>query len=451
MAQKPTQFCTECGMPTSVDQRFCSNCGSVIKASSNDPTVIASGQFSSTGATHPNTYAPGNQPLTGSDPYLTRDQSMPPPPPTSATYNPYAVNAPGGPQTYEQNQSANMPAASYSPPPGTYNPVPSYAQAKKSNGCLITSLVLLLILAVGIGGFIFLKAPFAPSQSHNQIGGTNGTTVSGGSNSGTATQTSDSHTERLGLKLTFASIQTTIVTVQFAKNFADDSSTAAQAGIVRLNLHEVNNSAGNPRYLETDVLLLILPDGTTVQSTSQQQDISPDAGVSRDNWIDFALNHAVRLDQLTLRFGTPSQQQMDVPLQTTANLSKYQDRTSSPNLQFQYNSLDWTLKNAVLSYSYNDRQATTGNLYVVVTFAVSNNTSGNAAIFPNDIMRVQAGSSTQAPDSYDFPYSVPSHGTGGGVVGFLVPQGATSFTLILLGNASVNPPVAQVTQTFQIR
>lgn len=453
MTQQPTQFCTECGAPGPLDQRFCSNCGSAMKASPNDPTIAASGQFSTMGATLQNTNRPVAQANTSADPYMTRNQdnTPPPPPPTSGAYNPYTPNAPGGPQAYAQNIST--PVNTNPPTPGMYNPVPSYAQAKKSHGCLITSIVLLLILAAGIGGFVFLKMPFTHSQANGNTPNTNGTSTSGGSTggtTGTAGTTNGAHTEQLNLKLTFASIQTTIISVQSASSFADDPAGSNQPEIVRLNLHEVNSTANNSNYLESDVLRLILPDGTSTQSANQQQNISPNAGVSRDNWIDFPLTHAVRLDQLTLRIGTPAQHQMDVPLKATANLSKYQDKTSNPNTQFQYNGLDWTFKNATLSYSYNNRQASTGNLYVIITLSVSNQTASDAAIFPNDFMRMQAGSSTQAPDSYNFQYNTPAHGTNGGVVGFLVPQNATSFTLIMLGNASVNPPVAQVTQTFQI-
>jgi zinc ribbon protein len=464
MAQQPTQFCPECGMPSPKDQRFCSNCGSAIKVSSSDPTVAASslqtsaptvvapGPFAPMGATIPN----AGQANTGADPYLTRDDhhTPPPPPPSASTYNPYTVNAPGGPQVYEQN--ASKPPASYNAPvapmPGMYNPVPPYAQARKSHGCLITSIVLLLILVAGIGGFLALKSRFFPAQANNGTGtpGISRTTTTGGSANGTPTPSGIS-TDPLNLKVTFANIQTTIVSAQSSSNFSDDSSTTGSAGVVRLNLHEVNSSPANPDYIESDVLLLVLPDGSTVQSTNQLHNISPDAGVTRDNWADFPLSRSISLDQLTLRMGTPSQHQMDVSLKANANISKYQDKTSNLNTQFQYNGLNWTLKDATLSYSYGDKQATTGNLYVVVKLAVINPTSSNAAIFPNDIMRMQAGSSTQAPDSYDFPYSVPIQGTGGGVVGFLVPQDATSFTLILLGDTNANPPVAQVTQTFQIQ
>lgn len=457
MVQKPTHFCSECGTPVATGERFCSNCGSATVDNFNAPTIGAANpspttvqaaqQFPTAEATLRNTNPPGAQANTNAAPYATtnQDQTPPPPPPTSGAYNPYTVNAPGGPQAYAQSTTAPDYAA---PTPGVDNPIPPYAQAKKGHGCLTISIVLLLILAIGIGGTLFFRGNFFHSPANSSTSSPSSPTAS----NGTTVSTTGVRTAQLSLKVTFASIQMTIVSVQTARSFADDPSTSNLASdAARLNLHEVNNSPDNPRYLEEDVLLLILPDGTSIKSINQQQGISPDAGVSRDNWIDFALNHPVRLDQLTLRIGTPSQHQMDIPLRANANLSRYLDRTSSPNLQFQYNTVNWTLKSATLSYSYHDKQATAGNLYVFINFALINHTSSDVSIFPNDFMRLQAGSSTQAPDSNTFPYTIAAQGTAEGVAGFLVPQNATSFTLILLGNTSVNPPIAQVTQTFQIQ
>ena len=466
MAQKPTQFCTECGAPLAAGQRFCTNCGATMEINANDPTAAASNSpqaggvnVATSGPTTPNTSPPTMQASTGSDPYLIREQMdlPPPPPPASGAYNPYTSSVPGGPQIYTQN--ASVPSAEYAPPPaptpGTYSTVPPYARARKSHGCLIVSIILLLVLAAGIGGVVFLKTRLTNAingQANNNTPGTISTTGPGGSSTGNTPGTVVRSSEQLNLKFAYSSIEVSVVSAQLANSFADDHSSTGQAGVVRLNLHEANNSAGNPDYLESDVLLLVLPDGSNVQLTNSQQPISPNSGVSRDNWMDFAMNSQIRLDQLSLRVGTSSQHQMTVPLKPGANLSKYQNKSGSPNAQFQYAGLNWTLKTVALSYSFSDNQATAGNLYVIVTLSIVNNTSNDYYIFPSDYMRMQAGGNSAAPNGTPtLPSNVAASGTGEGAVGFLVPQNATSFTLVMLARSDMNPPATQVTQTFQLQ
>lgn len=454
--QKPSLFCTACGAPVPAGQRFCTNCGATIGAGTSDPTVLASGQPQAGAPTLPNANTP---PATQSDndPYKTYTQtSTPPPPPAATAYNPYTASAPGKVQAYSQNASASpgyVPPQPVSVAPGTYAPVPPYAQARKSHGCLITSIVLLLVLAAGIGGVIFWQRSANGPKTGNSPNTHNPTTTnSGGANGGNQGGANSGGTVPLNLKITYASLNITITSVQFASSFSDDHSSNGKAGVVRINLHETNSTVGNPGYLESDALLLMLPDGTTVQSTNQQQAISPDKGVSRDNWVDFPVDSQVTLNQLSLRVGKASQNQMDIPLKPHADLSKFQDRTGNPNAQFQYAGLNWTLQTATLSYSYSDKQATSGNLYVVLTLSVVNNTSSSYTLFPTDVMRIQTGGNSVQPE-YDttLPFSIAASATASGVVGFLVPKDAVSFTLVMLEKPGQTPPVTQVTQAFQIQ
>ena len=473
MAQKPPSFCTECGTPLAADQRFCANCGSAAVPNVSDPTVQASSPsveaaaLPATGPTIPNTNPPAPQASTGNDPFLTREQTdapsvPPPPPPISGAYNPYTVSAPGGPQVYEQEVS--VPAGGYAPPPpvsvtGAPNVVPPYARARKSHACLIVSIILLVVLAGGVGGTILLvryiagKASNLLATSTATLGGPTSSTGGGGSNgAGNNTPTGNARaSEQVSLKITYASIEITINSVQLANSFTDDSNTGGQVGVVRLNLHEANNSTNNPLYLESDVLRLVLPNGNSIQSTNQQHFESPDSGVAQDNWVDFPLDTQVQLNQLRLRIGKSGEQQMDVPLKQGADLGKYKDKSSSPNAQFQYAGMNWTLQTATLSYSYHAQQATAGNLYLILSISVANNTANDMNFFPSDSMRVQASNNSLPPDSNTtLPYTVAASGTANGVVAFLVPQGVTSFTLVMLAQPNGSPPAGQVTQSFQV-
>ncbi len=465
MAQNPAQFCPQCGTPGQAGQRFCSNCGATIGASAAAPTAAASyippapGQAGGSGASEP-TIPDTDQPaLSGQGLYRGSSQSIAPPPPPTA-YNPYENSLPGGPQTYEQNASS---APGYVPPPAgeTYTPapVPTYAQApRRSRGCLVTSFILLLVLAAGVGGYFLVNGLLHKSSSNNNSPNTASTsssnTGSSGGNTGSTTGNSSSagSSEQLNLKITYASLQLTLLSAQFASKFGDDNSSPGQAGMVRINFHENNTTANNPGYLDSDVMLLVLPDGTTVQAIQEQQDISPNAGVSRQNWIDFPVNTQVTLNQLVLRLGKQTENQINIPLQPNADLSKYQDRTSSPNAQFQYAGVNWTLQTATLSYSYADKQATTGNRFVILTLSAKNTSSSSFTDFPNSFMRVQAGGNTVEPESSTtMPYVIASQTTGSGIVAFLVPQGTTSFTLVMLAQPGSSPAINQVTQNFQIQ
>lgn len=495
MAQQPVRFCSECGAPLQAGQRFCTNCGATMSVDAGAPTAASSQTPSPIGeptmaaaptvlpgsgveSVAPTEFAsmptvpdveqpsvPPPPPMGGSNPQRPgfSELTPPPPPPTVGTYNPYAVSAPGGPQTYAQNVSAPgyPPASTSSPgfapvsPGGTYTPVPAYTQKpRRGHGCLITSIVLLVVLAAGIGGFVFLRSrPGTTAQNNGTpttVSNTANTPVSG--NGGNTPTIGTSGLQQLNLKITYANMAITIVSTQIAKSFPDDNASPGSAGVVRVNIQENNATTGNASYLESDAYLLVLPDSSTVRMTNQKQDISPDAGINRPNWLDFPLSSQVTPGQLTLRIGKSTENQMDVPLRPGADLSKYQDKTSSPNAQFQYAGINWTLKTATLSYSYHNKQATTGNLYVIVSLSAVNNTANGFIAGASDYIRLQAAGNSTEPDGYTtIPIEISARTTASGVVAFLMPQGTTSFTLVMLTRPNASPPINQVTQNFQIQ
>jgi hypothetical protein len=478
VALTPGPFCSQCGTPLQGSQRFCTNCGTTISEHANSPTIAASQQaptIASAGQTNAageNTQAatPPNA-QTGGSIYSTRDASLLPPPPPPPIYNPYTNpytnSGPGEQRSYAQT---TVPDA-YTPPPvitppaqaGAYQ-VPAYAQKQKGNrGCATTSIVLLLVLALGIGGYFLIHTLVSashntannnPGSTYTATSGTPGSTVTSTTQGTTpASNSNAASTEQLNLQFTYASISITIVSTQLASSFSDDTSTTAgSGGIVRVNLRENNPTAHNPNYAEGDLALLLFPGGTTAQAGNEKDLISPDAGVNRLNWLDFPLTNQVALKQLTLRVGTSSQSQFDIPLQANADISKYQDKTNSPGTQFKYGPLNITLKTATLSYSYSDNQATTGNRYVIITLAAVNTTTNSVNLYPGNYMRLQAGGNSIEPESGDtLPYSVNASTSASGIVAFLVPQGTTSFTLVLLAQPDASPAISQVTQNFQVQ
>lgn len=469
MAQTPPTACPNCGSPIVEDQRFCTNCGSTMEPGATKQTLAA---FQPPQASVPailpdrpglteSAFAetlPAAQPSSPPASIYAQEGVITPPPPP---YAQYSLISPDGSQNYPQS-SGSSPDYFSPPAVGAYQQVPMYAQKpQRGHGCLIASIILLLILATGIGSSVFVYSRLnTNSNSHNGNTANNGS-HSNSNNGGPSGSTNEitpttgvSSSEQINLKITYASVNITITSAQEASSFSDDNSSPGSAGVVRVNLQENNTTTQNPDYLESDVMLLVLPGSSTIQVSNSEQSISPAAGVNHPNWLDFPINNQVSLNQLTLRIGAANENQMNVPLQPHANLSKYQEKTSSPNAQFKYAGVNWTIKSAMLSYSYADQQATAGNLYAILSFSALNTTSTDFIDNAADYMRLQAGGNTVPPDeTTTLPSDIAANATASGVVAFLVPQDATSFTLIMLAQQDTDntQSTTQATQSFSIR
>jgi hypothetical protein len=190
-----------------------------------------------------------------------------------------------------------------------------------------------------------------------------------------------------------------------------------------------------------------MPDGSIIAPSNEKSFEGPAAGVSQDNWIDFAVtSQNIDLSKLILHYGSATENQMNIPLTPHADLSKYQPKTVTPNATFQYAGMNWTLVSATESLSANGKQASTGMVYVTVALKAVNQSANDFSTYPGDYMRLQSGDSKSPPSDFTIPLSVASQSTGTGVVTFPVPQGGTSFKLLMLAQSQVN--AASV--TFQI-
>ncbi|HEV7235013.1 MAG TPA: hypothetical protein VGN15_02460 [Ktedonobacteraceae bacterium] len=142
---------------------------------------------------------------------------------------------------------------------------------------------------------------------------------------------------------------------------------------------------------------------------------------------------------------------MLIPLKAGADISKYQPKTSTPDTKFQYAGLSWTLKSATESYSIAGNQATQGNVYITIALNIANSTSNNYSAYYADIARLTAGSSTNAPTSDSNLPTIASQSNGSATLVFLVPQGNTSYTLMMLAKPSDSPPIQGVPVSFTIQ
>ena len=269
-----------------------------------------------------------------------------------------------------------------------------------------------------------------------------------GSN-GNTPNTGGPTTVPLNLKFTYSSVDITLVSVQQASSFPDD--TSAPQGGIRVATMESNSTTNNVRYAYSDIIRLVMPDGSIIAPSNEKYYEGPAAGVSQDNWIDFPVtSQNIDLSKLILRYGSATENQMDIPLASNADLSKYQPRTVTPNSTFQYAGMNWTLVSATESLSANGQQASTGMVYVTVTLKAVNSSANNFSAYPGDYMRLQSGDSKSPPSDFTFPTSVASQSNGTGTVTFAIPQGGTSFTLLMLAQQS-SPPINAASVTFQIQ
>jgi zinc-ribbon domain len=491
------RFCSECGKPLEAGHRFCTNCGATTSGEADVRTTLTSDQTvltnehaqspqsqvpasqvhsDSTASTiiTPHVNAPGvaNTPVQSHIPI-----SSPETPGVSGTS--YSTVPTSGDQFYEQATDADVippppppdsfisapqeaPAAPYytpsRQPKGT---VPAYAQApKRSRGCLITSIVLLLVLVLGgSGGFYFIRHNNSNVSSQNgntssgQQNASNGSTPTSVATSGSKGNTPGSGgptTVPLNLKFTYSSVDITLVSVQQASSFSDD--TSAPQGGVRVTMMEANSTTNNASFLYSDVVRLIMPDGSVNAPINEKNSVGPGAGISRDNWIDFVVtSQNVDLGKLVLRFGSATENQMNIPLVAGTDLSKYQSKAVTPNSTFQYAGLHWTLSSATESLSANGKQAATGVVYVMVTLKAVNSSANGFSGIPTDYMRLQSGDSKNPPTTdYTFPISVASQSSATGTVTFPITQGGTSFTLLLLAQQA-STPINAASVTFQIQ
>ena len=395
MAQSIPPHCPRCGTPTVAGQRFCANCGLVMR-----PTITAD-------------HAIDNPAI-----------------PTQATsFTTPAQQQQSGSQ-FGWNQALQQPAMPQSASPEPLFPMPSTPTKRRRSGRFGLLLVLLLLLLlIGIGSYVAINL------------------LHGGS-AGGGTQPPITSTP-LNTTVTYAGVTLTIVDAQQADSFIHDPNTATD-GMVRLTIQEQNPSASRVSWLYSDIARILLPDKNVVSPTFVNATVGIAPGATQHSIVDFAVPHSDKLNQLTLLLGATNEAQLSIPLVAHVNLSKYAPRSVSLNGQMVYLGLNYTLTKATSQLSIAGQQASKGKVFVEVTLSVANTLSQLA--IPGsayDYIRLQSGTTTATPVNTTLPVSFDTGVTDKiGTVTFLVPNGSTAFTLVLLPQSQNG--ITQASTDFQI-
>ncbi len=399
MTQTTTHSCANCGSSVPENMRFCPNCGT-----------------------------------------LAGIPQAPPPPPVDA-YAPTQRVAPFTAYPPQNNQSA------YQPPVQSVQPPPAYARPQKnsSRGMLkVAVILLLLILVLGTAGYFAFHA--LTSRGGNTA------------RTGTASETTPTQapliTTPINTTVNYASVNITIINAQQATSFADDTGTPAQ-GVVRLNLHAVQSDVDNvysvsaPAYAYGESFALLLPGGSKVALGGYKDISGPAQKGEQTTWLDFPASTGLRVGQMTLQIGKDTEEQLQVPLTGHADLSQYQPKQSSPNLRVPFGSMFWTLKTATLKLSDSGTQVDKGMRFLVLSFSLDNPGTDGLNAFPPDYIRLQYGGTTIVLDQAVIGDAAAGTTNTPGMVSFLVPQGTTAATFILLPGHTPGA-TTQATIPFQI-
>jgi hypothetical protein len=429
MSQASGRHCPTCAISITADQRFCTNCGTVLEAQSQPPGHHAA-QPPSQSYPYPRQTPPYAQQQQQMQPYA--HQLVPPYAQSSQQQVP-----PYAQQQQPQNQS---PIAEAFGALGLLFLLRGFGgrryvgyrpQRQRSSCCGCLVLLVVLFLCLGVPSLYYASRTSFSSFSK-------GLNFSSGSSSDNSITTQPPITTvNLNEAVLFAGVDITVVNAQQSQTFLDDTSSS-KTGMVRLNLKEDNKSTSRAGYAYGDAARLILPDKTTVVPAYTQQYTGPDGGVSRTNWLDFPVPTHVQISQLTLQLGKDTQAQENIPLTGKADLAQYQPKMTQPNVVTQYAGLTWTITTATSSLSFKGQQADKGTQFVTVSLKVDNPGSTYFSAYWGDYLRLKSGSTTSAPTTdATLPLSFAAGSSGStGDITFIMPSGSTSYTLIFLSTSS---------------
>lgn len=238
---------------------------------------------------------------------------------------------------------------------------------------------------------------------------------------------------------TYAGLNFTVTSVQYASTFADDDIHSSQ-GLVRLNMTAANKSPDQINVIYYDIARLLVPHGNPIAPTNVNLSVDPASNTSASGWIDFPVSSALPLSSLKLQLGSTAlgETLVTIPFNGAFDASRYNDRTSqqgqSLNHYFHGQLLIYNLVSVDIRYAYQGVQAKAGQQYYSCNFRVAN--TNGVSVSPGfgfDYLRLVLGGAGRPPFVNTLPYTfnANTHSTAGRVV-FIAPAGLKTLTLDFL-------------------
>ncbi len=210
------------------------------------------------------------------------------------------------------------------------------------------------------------------------------------------------------LTVVYASDKISITEAQQAKNFSDDPVTKQhghQPYFVRLSLHEEQVALRSDSHiLYTQAFTLRLPGNQIVKPLAVATENALSRGSKRNNWLDFPVSGQLNLTELSLQIGLPNEAQMSLPLTDSPTALKYAPKQITPNTNFKYDELDWTINAATQTLFMEGKQASQQHVYIAVKLHVKNGTTTIKTL--NNFIQLTADSTQVAPDNANSTASV---------------------------------------------
>lgn len=240
----------------------------------------------------------------------------------------------------------------------------------------------------------------------------------------------------------YAGLEYTIINVQSATSFADDSIHPG-AAVVRVTMRVANTSSDQSSVMYYDIARLLVPKLNSLTPTNTSLSAGPQPGTSETGWIDFSASQGIQLDTLKLQLGSSllGEYLVTIPFTGKFNANIYADRTSSQNLDINYyfphnapQLLIYHLASVNIRYAYRGAQAKAGQQFYVLNFHVTNpNQHTVSPGFGYDYIRLSFnGGPIHPPVDNTLPYSFPGAKAANGSVVFTGPAGINSFTIDFL-------------------
>ncbi|GAC1400644.1 MAG: hypothetical protein NVS4B12_10550 [Ktedonobacteraceae bacterium] len=242
------------------------------------------------------------------------------------------------------------------------------------------------------------------------------------------------HVQRTG---SYAGMDVTVVTAQYAESFPDDDIHLGQA-TVRLNLQVVNHTSDAINIVYYDIARLIGPNMQPLIPTNTQLSVGPKPGMRENGWLDFSLpNQHTQLNTLTLQLGSVplNETLVKIPFTGAFPSTQYIDQSFPQTTAIAYtffgHALTYHLTSIERRFAYQGVQCKAEQQFYVLNFKVDNAESGDISPgYGFDYVRLVFPGNEYAPVDTSLPntFKAKAKGVSGHVV-FSAPAGIKKLTI----------------------